>query len=304
MKFEIREVDWNDPVVVNSISTLLNTSFNTCNNPFFDPKFLLWKHRDNPFGASISLLAYDESENILGLRTFLQWKFKNDEKTFGAYQPVDTATTPDARGKGVFSELTRVALNMAGDSIIYNTPNANSFPGYLKMGWRHTGDIKFGVIPRVTPFYKGCSNVVDFDEKSISLLAGIKESFINKKLTTYKSYEFLKWRFLDIPNINYRVCRLSEKSYCIYHIKVRNSLRELTICELSTIGEENISYFSFHKQLQALLNYEKCSYAVIGFKDKGTGLQKNFFSIPLKHMKFVTKSSFDFNLTLTEVEIF
>ncbi|MBH0036788.1 GNAT family N-acetyltransferase [Pseudoalteromonas sp. NZS71_1] len=305
MKFEIKEIDWNDSAVVNNISTLLNTSFNTYKNPMFDPQFLLWKHRDNPFGTSISLLAYDEDGNILGLRTFLKWQFINNEKSLCAYQPVDTATTPAARGKGVFSELTRVALNIAGDSIIYNTPNANSLPGYLKMGWNHTGDIKFGVIPRVVPCYKRCNNIFDFDEKSIELLVGMKKEHLSdNKLTTRKSYDFLKWRFLDIPHINYRIFWLSDECYCVYHIKVRNTFRELTVCELSMSKKESIGYFSFHSQIQALLNYEKCSYAVIGFKDIATDLQKKFFRLPLKHMKFLTKSSYDFNLTLTEVEIF
>ena len=52
---------------------------------------------------------------------------------------VDTATHPDYQGRGIFSRLTLHAideLRADGVAFVFNTPNDQSRPGYLKMGWQ------------------------------------------------------------------------------------------------------------------------------------------------------------------------
>jgi GNAT superfamily N-acetyltransferase len=103
-------------------------------------EFWRWKHVDNPFGPSYSVCAWDEATGQLaGLRTLMRWAFRGlDDTTHLAARPVDTATHPDHQRRGVFSALTRFSVEQvsAGETrFIFNTPNANSLGGYLKMGW-------------------------------------------------------------------------------------------------------------------------------------------------------------------------
>ena len=60
-------------------------------------------------------------------------------KTHCELRAVDTATHPDYQGRGIFSRLTMHAIDgLAADGVafVFNTPNAQSRPGYLKMGWQ------------------------------------------------------------------------------------------------------------------------------------------------------------------------
>lgn len=107
-----------------------------------DAKFFHWKHFESPFGASPMWVALD-GDRIVGFRTFLRWQFaRPDGSAVVAVRAVDTATDPEYQGRGIFTRLTRGAieeLRAEGVKMIFNTPNANSLPGYLKMGWTRVG---------------------------------------------------------------------------------------------------------------------------------------------------------------------
>jgi GNAT superfamily N-acetyltransferase len=112
--------------------------------------FFAWKHYDNPFGASPSWVALDGSR-LVGFRTFMRWEFTTPSGVVRAVRAVDTATHPDHQGRGIFSLLTRHAVNeliAEGVGFVFNTPNDKSRPGYLKMGWRPVGHLPAGLRPR------------------------------------------------------------------------------------------------------------------------------------------------------------
>lgn len=103
--------------------------------------FWRWKHEDNHFGSSYGLYARDETQALaVGLRVLMRWQFRTkDGELLQAVRAVDTATHPAYQRLGIFSKLTRQAvddLKQEGVDLIFNTPNARSLPGYLKMGWQ------------------------------------------------------------------------------------------------------------------------------------------------------------------------
>jgi hypothetical protein len=74
----------------------------------------------------------------------MRWQFRRGEETLRAVRAVDTATDPAYRGKGLFTALTMHgldALREDGVDFVFNTPNAQSLPGYLKMGWETVGTV-------------------------------------------------------------------------------------------------------------------------------------------------------------------
>lgn len=104
------------------------------------PAFWRWKHEQNPFGTSYVLCAYDDEDTLVSLRTLMRWRLEGPGGTsVRAARPVDTATHPAHRRRGVFTALTHEAveaMHEEGTALLFNTPNANSLPGDLKMGWR------------------------------------------------------------------------------------------------------------------------------------------------------------------------
>src|SRR5680860_587937 len=96
-----------------------------------------YKHVKNPFGRSLVLVA-EENGVIAGVRAFMCWEWQCLNKSYATYRAVDTATHPNYQGQGIFKKLTLKAIELAkeqGVQFIFNTPNEQSRPGYLKMGW-------------------------------------------------------------------------------------------------------------------------------------------------------------------------
>ena len=113
-------------------------------------RFFEWKHRRSPFGPSPAWVAVD-GDRVVGFRTFLRWEFTRGGDPVRAVRAVDTATHPDYQGRGVFTALTRAALDdlrADGVAFVFNTPNDKSRPGYLKMGWQLVGRLPVAARPR------------------------------------------------------------------------------------------------------------------------------------------------------------
>ena len=199
-----------------------------------------FKHFENPFGKSLILLA-EENEKIVGVRAFMRWQWQLGNKVFSAYRAVDTATHPNYQGKGIFKKLTLRALEIAkenGDHFIFNTPNSQSLPGYLKMDWKKINKLKVHLAP-VNPvnFIRSKKNhqyVIQknrnensFDELVNSFNA-INAS--RSELFSVKSLEYLAWRYENNPLQQYDV-RSDDDFYLATYIKEHKKFNELRIVE-------------------------------------------------------------------------
>ena len=218
--------------------------------PFFN-----WKHRENPFGESPGWVATD-GDRVVAFRTFLRWEWRHADGTvLRAVRAVDTATHPDYQGQGLFRALTLHAIDALADdgvAFVFNTPNDNSRPGYLKMGWQivgrpavrvrpgHPGALLHMVRARVSaskwsePAAFGRSPqeaFADDDEVRNTLAAGTPEP-----LTTNRTPAYLRWRYGFGP-LHYRVvsrgARLTD-GFAVVRLRRRGPALEGTVCELHT----------------------------------------------------------------------
>jgi GNAT superfamily N-acetyltransferase len=199
-----------------------------------------YKHEDNPFGESQVLLAI-ENDQVIGVRAFMKWKWQLKESIYEAYRAVDTATHPSHQGKGIFKKLTLNAIEVSkkeGTNFIFNTPNDQSRPGYLKMGWIPTGKIKVGLMPSFSSFFnfKSFKREYEIQRTGDDLLL---EELCNKwnsklalsnKIFTPKSSNYLKWRYESNPLQKYEVYTHKDV-YMAAYIKQRGRIKELRISE-------------------------------------------------------------------------
>lgn len=131
-----------------AILHLLQRSMNRPDDPRF-AELYRWKHDLNVFGPSPTWVATDGGR-VVAVRVFMRWEFMRGGQLLRAVRAVDTATDPDHQGKGLFTALTMHGLEqMRADGVqfVFNTPNSQSRPGYLKMGWREVGNLPVAVRP-------------------------------------------------------------------------------------------------------------------------------------------------------------
>ncbi len=217
-----------------------------------------WKHIENSFGPSPAWLACD-GDRIAGFRTLMRWEFLDGDRVVRAVRAVDTATHPDYQGRGIFTQLTLHALDelaAEGVAFVFNTPNDQSRPGYLKMGWQVVGQLPTAVRPtrwiRVARIAKArvpaerWSTPSDAGIDVIDALAdaGAVRSLLDARapgtgLATRMSPEFLRWRF-GTPLLGYRAIPAASgvrDGLAIFRIRERGNAREAALVALLTPAE-------------------------------------------------------------------
>lgn len=131
-----------------AILQLLQRSMGRADDPRF-AELYRWKHDLNAFGPSPTWVATDGG-TVVAVRIFMRWEFVRGADVLRAVRAVDTATDPAYQGRGLFTALTMhgvAEMKADGVDFVFNTPNTQSLPGYLKMGWREVGCLPVAVRP-------------------------------------------------------------------------------------------------------------------------------------------------------------
>lgn len=175
-----------------------------------------WKHRASPFGPSPAWVAEDDGR-VVGFRTFMRWEFTDGTRRYRAVRAVDTATDPAYRGRGVFRDLTTRAVDeLAADGVdfVFNTPNDQSLPGYLRMGWHVVG--RLPLLLRVRTPVAALRTLrsrapadlwsqpadVGLPVRDVAW-AGEADASGDGRLRTVRAPEYLRWRF-GLSELRYR----------------------------------------------------------------------------------------------------
>lgn len=206
-----------------------------------------WKYEKNVFGKPIHIVATSD-ERIVGFRSFWPWELVCRGQVLKAYQPVDTVVHPDYQGKGLFTRLTVKAVELAmkiNTDLLFNFPNQNSLPGYLKLGWNYVAKLPWLVKP-LKPFHllktlknKEKATPVELDEKyriTPELCSDMveRENF-DGLLRTKQSKEFLWWRYGENLFFKYGALQVNEgrkKLSAIFEVNQKGTRREMIIVDI------------------------------------------------------------------------
>ena len=223
--------------------------------------FWRWKHEQNPFGRSPAMVA-DADGRIVSLRVFLRWRWRYRERTLAAVRPVDTATHPDWRRRGLFERLTREllqAMTAEGVAFVFNTPNASSGRGYGKLGWRIVGRPAIWVRPvrpvRVLTALTRREEPGDAASTAQPLQSASNEiltspdlaGFLRRstrgeaRLVTATDAAYLAWRYRDCPGLAYGAAGAfdcNSGALVVFRRAMRQGLRELRLCDLFLAGDK------------------------------------------------------------------
>lgn len=213
-----------------------------------------WKHEANPFGPSPTWVA-ERGGELVAVRTFLRWRFDTPSGPVAAVRAVDTATRPDHQGRGLFTRLTQHALPVLRDEgvgFVFNTPNDQSRPGYLQMGWQVVGRVPVALAVRGVrgvarlpqarvaadrwslPCEVGvpASEALDDDTTVAELLAAAGGS--RARLVTDRTPAFLRWRYAAGP-VTYRALPLDgsvRDGLALFRRRTRGRSTEVVVADV------------------------------------------------------------------------
>jgi len=226
-----------------------------------------WKHTLNPFGRSIVLVAVD-GDRVAAVRAFMRWRLTMpDGGELSCVRAVDTAVHPDYQRQGLFRRLNDAAIDAARDDgvdLVFNTPNSQSRPGYLKQGWRDVGPIGVMIRPSLRMFAKHPSDELP---DAITILPGARPavglSGADREplgLRTARSEEYRRWRFELHPTATY--LRIDEEgSTAVLRVNRRSGRDELIVSELMGMDSRH--------SLSAAAGRSRAAY-LVGWFSKGS----------------------------------
>jgi hypothetical protein len=206
-----------------------------------------WKHMENPFGRSFMWIGELDGQ-IAGFRSFLRWRFTDPGgDPVEAVRAVDTATHPGCQGLGIFRTLTLHGLDEmgpAGISFVFNTPNDQSRPGYLKMGWHVAGRVPMQVRPRsprslwhmarsrtAADPWSVSTHVGEPLDDVVDLTAVRLGGRATSELVTDRSPAFLRWRYEGCPGVASRAVR-ADAGAVLLRFRQRGTALECTIADV------------------------------------------------------------------------
>jgi GNAT superfamily N-acetyltransferase len=298
------------------------------------PEFFRWKHLENPFGRSYMLLA-ETGGKVVGFRSFMRWRFELSGGSVNAVRAVDTATHPDYQGLGIFRRLTTTAIEelRSDTDLVFNTPNDKSLPGYLKMGWRIVGDRPMPIRVRVRKpvrFIRHLGSRHDATEHWMdhhatagdSALSGSPELSRQERgdcLRTALDDEFLRWRYLKAPLLNYQVAEERDdggslRGTVVYRVRPRGHLREATVVELFVGCQDRACAARLLRRVsrEAEVDHLTCSFPA-GSVQASAAARTGFFpspegmtlvANPLRDVAADVFSRASWSLTLGDLEVF
>lgn len=197
-------------------------------------EFFRWKHFRNPFGASPMLLG-EAKGRVVVLRAFLRWRFRLGEARIEAVRAVDTVTDPDFRGRGFFRRSTLQLLEELQPSVrlVFNTPNAKSGAGYLKMGWQPWGRVDLFAAPlRARSRAPRAWHTFDASLPTTTDAERLAAATTPRtRLRTELNDHLLRWRFGETPELGYRVAE-DEGVRLVFMRRTRRGREELSFLEV------------------------------------------------------------------------
>jgi GNAT superfamily N-acetyltransferase len=238
-----------------------------------------WKHWDNPFGRSISLVA-TAAGRIVGLRTFMRWRLRTGGDEIECVRPVDTATHPDFQRRGIFRDLTMHAIDAArgmGVHLVFNTPNDKSRPGYLSMGWSQIGHIPIQAWIRPIRWFSAdrerIAGAADTDVDVGRLLPQERDG-----LHTPQTPEYLRWRYLSHPTVTYTALS-AEGSTAVFRADHRKGRAGIAISDV--YGEHQAAAMRAARR-SATGSYVVCSFPPHS-RERGAALRSGLIPLPGVH---------------------
>lgn len=206
--------------------------------PAYTKEILAWKHLNNPFGSSYSMVA-TYNQKIVGVVFYMRYNFFNGNgKSIKCIRPFDGCTASEMRGKGIFKRIMVACLEQYKNDyeLLLANPNSNSYPEFLKLGWKepsHSYVYNMGVmLPKFTRNNASLEDIQVYENSDLILSADLKFFAGN-------SLQFIQWRYEDpIYKKKKYILEGNIVCYIIYRIDLIKGLKTVVLCDY--FGESKV----------------------------------------------------------------
>lgn len=226
----------------NKITSFLKSASLAHKIPQKSEEWFHWKFEGSPYGKAILACAFDGDETVgcVGIG-FGQMTF--GDKLLSCALSYETFVHPNYQGCHLFTKLTKLAeeeCSRRGVDVLYNFPNSNSLPGFIKRGWTakrittykiklckplkcilHISDIKKGFTPLD-------SNLIQIRNNNIIDLGVVAQ---NGVFIPQWSNQYIKWRFLTYPVGCYWIYNENDV-FAIFRLGRRGKLKQAELLHI------------------------------------------------------------------------
>lgn len=251
-----------------------------------------WKFSENPFGKGIIKLMFD-GEKLIGHRGAMSMVVSVQGKNVPAAIIVNTLTHPSYRKMGISTYLAEAIYEKArqrGIKFVYNFPNPNSYPLYLKIdGWEMldqrsawqkqlTSNSTLMMLPS-----SSIKEIERFDHRVNQLWDKVKQGYV---VIVPRTEQFLNWRFTKHPTVKYSKLIAEDKNneilgYMVLKIYTGGDEVKGHIIDMLCINERDI--------VKSLLNYSYNFFIGKGIKNLSCWMPQGcFYTSVLKEEGFTS----------------
>ncbi len=227
---EFREIDYQRES--NEVVNLIRNNL----NPNYSIEILKWKHLDNPFGKSASIVAIDDNK-IVGVVFVMQYVFRDRlGEEIKCIRFFDACTDKDQRGKGVFKSLMNLGFELYKNKydFSFSNPNRASLAGHLRVGFEETADDMYYKIGCFSPFFNSSKGEL----KKCNLLLKNTEALTKQDIfLSGNNLQFIGWRYQQDNYFVYEYLEEGAFNYIVYRIEKKNKLKAIVICDF--YGDNN-----------------------------------------------------------------
>lgn len=229
---------------------LLNELYNRCYQSKRPLEEAQWLYKDNPNGEAVITAAFDDNNQLLGMRPAIAWKVFWRGRERIAYQFTDALVAPDHRGRGIFTHLVKLICEWAdqNDCALFSSPNDNSLPIYLRtsllqilgpcevwvkpISWPRYIAYMIGLGAQDNPAHTSTNRwELALSDGDVSFLPTnrfesdfeqIHSELANRALSfTLRRKEFLNWRYFGSPVRQYRVALVERRGRIQGYLVIR-----------------------------------------------------------------------------------
>lgn len=157
----------------------------------FPEQWFRWKHREGPWGPSRVLIAWQDDVPVCTV-SFLPWRLVGPDGPLAGMRPVDGATSPALRSRGVFGAVIRAGLDAWRGDHEHGIAFATATPPAQRSHVRNDA-------VALDPLHHGYGLVIgraaSLEEGPDQLAACSAPDAIDRRVRTAWDGESLRWRY-------------------------------------------------------------------------------------------------------------